>query len=139
MSWEDILRKNTGEYSICKKCGKQFKTLSHNTNSKICNACKKSPLKTGSTATMPKSSSPTSLSLSGRNRTQHIPKKYRDEREKGKTKIIPKRDWSNMSRKKRRKIEEDRKKFNIKTPTRNERMASEYEQYLRNKKRMRKT
>ena len=44
-----------------------------------------------------------------------------------------------MSRKKRRKIEEDRKKFNIKTPTRNERMASEYEQYLRNKKRMRKT
>ena len=103
MSWEDILRKNTGEYSICKKCGKQFKTLS------------------------------------GRNRTQHIPKKYRDEREKGKTKIIPKRDWSNMSRKKRRKIEEDRKKFNIKTPTRNERMASEYEQYLRNKKRMRKT
>lgn len=49
MSWFGII-KNTGEYSLCKKCGKQFKTLSHKTKSRICNACKKSPLKTGASS-----------------------------------------------------------------------------------------
>jgi hypothetical protein len=49
MGWFGII-KNTGEYSLCEKCGKQFKTLSHKTKSRICNACKKSPLKTGASS-----------------------------------------------------------------------------------------
>ena len=49
MNWFGVI-KNTGEYSLCAKCGKQFKTLSHKTKSRICNACKKSPLKTAASS-----------------------------------------------------------------------------------------
>jgi len=95
MNWFGVI-KNTGEYSLCEICGKQFKTLSHKTKSKICNACKKSPLKTGaSSRPRPKRNTPFKVLPYRKKEMKKLPKEERAEiRER----------WNAMSPKQQKKF-----------------------------------
>ena len=100
MNWFGVI-KNTGEYSICTKCGKQFKTRSHKSKSRICNACKKSPLKTAaSSRPRPKRNPPFKVLPYKKKEMKKLPKEERAEiRER----------WNAMSRKEQQKFKREQR------------------------------